>query len=57
MGNFLTWNVKRNPVLSVSFKGIWYDIGGLESYSEAQNWLEKRPQVFFRTALVLSDGQ
>ena len=43
MGNFLTWNVKRNPVLSVSFKGSWYDIGGLESYSEAQNWLEKRP--------------
>ena len=43
MGNFLTWNVKRNSVLSVSFKGSWYDIGGLESYSEAQNWLEKRP--------------
>ena len=42
MGNFLTWNVKRNPVLSVSFKGSWYDIGGLESYSEAQNWLERR---------------
>jgi len=43
MGNFLAWNVKRNPVLSVSFKGSWFDIGGLESYSEAQNWLEKRP--------------
>ena len=43
MGNFLAWNVKRNSVLSVSFKGSWYDIGGLESYSEAQNWLEKRP--------------
>ncbi|MBV68083.1 MAG: hypothetical protein CMG26_06995 [Candidatus Marinimicrobia bacterium] len=43
MGNFLAWNVKRNPVLSVSFKGSWFDIGSLESYSEAQNWLEKRP--------------
>ena len=43
MGNFLAWNVKRNPVLSVSFKGSWYDIGSLESYSEALKWLEKRP--------------
>ncbi|MDA9719632.1 sugar phosphate nucleotidyltransferase, partial [bacterium] len=43
MGNFLAWNVKRNPVYSVSFKGNWYDIGGLESYSEAQKWLETRP--------------
>tara|TARA_Y100000746_G_scaffold219870_1_gene217775 strand:- start:170 stop:904 length:735 start_codon:yes stop_codon:yes gene_type:complete len=43
MGNFLAWNVKRNPVHSVSFKGNWYDIGGLDSYSEAQKWLERRP--------------
>ena len=43
MGNFLSWNVQRNPVLSVSFKGTWYDIGSLESYSEAQKWLEGRP--------------
>ena len=43
MGNFLTWNVKQNPVYSVSFSGNWYDIGGLESYSEAQKWLERRP--------------
>lgn len=43
MGNFLAWNVKRNSVNSVSFKGNWYDIGSLESYSEAQKWLERRP--------------
>tara|TARA_B100001142_G_scaffold205950_1_gene204246 strand:- start:185 stop:919 length:735 start_codon:yes stop_codon:yes gene_type:complete len=43
MGNFLAWNVKRNSVHSVSFKGNWYDIGGLDSYSEAQKWLERRP--------------
>ena len=43
MGNFLSWNVKRNRVLSVSFKGSWFDIGSLESYSEAQSWLEIRP--------------
>lgn len=43
MGNFLAWNVKRKSVYSVSFKGNWYDIGGLDSYSEAQKWLERRP--------------
>ena len=43
MGNFLSWNVKRSSVLSVSFKGSWFDIGSLESYSEAQNWLRGRP--------------
>ena len=43
MGNFLSWNVKRNSVYSVSFKGNWYDIGSLDSYSEAQKWLERRP--------------
>ena len=43
MGNFLAWNVNQNPVYSVSFNGNWYDIGGLESYSEAQKWLERRP--------------
>ena len=43
MGNFLAWNVKRNSVDSVSFKGNWYDIGSLDSYSEAQKWLERRP--------------
>ena len=43
MGNFLAWNVKQNPVYSVSFSGNWYDIGSLESYSEAQKWLERRP--------------
>ena len=41
LGNFLTWNVKRNNVLSVSYRGNWYDIGDLDSYKEAQNWLSK----------------
>ena len=39
MGNFLTWNVKRNDVRSVAFIGTWYDVGGLESYEDAQKWL------------------
>ena len=41
LGNFLTWNVKRNNVLSVSYRGTWYDIGDLDSYKQAQNWLSK----------------
>ena len=43
MGNFLAWNVRKNPVYSVSFKGNWYDIGSLNSYSEAQKWIKDRP--------------
>ena len=39
MGNFLAWNVRRNDVRSVVFRGTWYDVGGLESYNEAQTWL------------------
>ena len=39
LGNFLAWNVKKNDVRSVAFRGTWYDIGGLESYREAQVWL------------------
>ena len=39
MGNFLAWNVKRNDVRSVAFIGTWYDVGGLESYEDAQKWL------------------
>jgi len=39
LGNFLAWNVKNNDVRSVAFRGTWYDIGGLESYREAQVWL------------------
>ena len=41
LGNFLTWNVKRNNVLSVSYRGTWYDIGDLDSYKQAQTWLSK----------------
>ena len=43
MGNFLTWNVKKNSVFSVSFNGNWYDIGSLDSYYQAQKWIERRP--------------
>ncbi len=39
LGNFLAWNVKKNDVRSVAFRGTWYDVGGLESYREAQVWL------------------
>ena len=39
LGNFLAWSVKKNDVRSVAFRGTWYDIGGLESYREAQTWL------------------
>ena len=43
MGNFLTWNVKKTSVFSVSFNGNWYDIGSLDSYYQAQKWIERRP--------------
>jgi glucose-1-phosphate thymidylyltransferase len=39
LGNFLAWNVRRNDVRCVSFRGNWYDIGDLESYKAAQKWL------------------
>ena len=39
LGNFLNWNIKKADVKSVSFQGIWYDIGDLDSYTTAQNWL------------------
>lgn len=41
LGNFLAWNISRSEVLSVSYRGIWYDIGDLDSYEEAQNWLSE----------------
>lgn len=41
LGNFLAWNIKRNEVLSVSYRGTWYDIGDLESYKAAQKWLSE----------------
>ena len=41
LGNFLAWNVRRNDVRCVSFRGNWYDIGDLDSYNAAQKWLIK----------------
>ena len=41
LGNFLAWNIKRNEVLSVCYRGTWYDIGDLESYKAAQKWLSE----------------
>ena len=41
LGNFLAWNVDRNEILSVSYRGNWYDIGDLDSYEAAQKWLVK----------------
>ncbi len=39
LGNFLAWNVDKNEILSVSYRGNWYDIGDLDSYEAAQKWL------------------
>ena len=39
LGNFLTWNVQRKDVRSVSFQGNWFDIGDLTSYQDAQIWV------------------
>jgi|TARA_B110000263_G_scaffold110606_1_gene96674 glucose-1-phosphate thymidylyltransferase len=39
LGNFLAWNIQEADVKSVSFRGVWYDIGDLESYNTAQKWL------------------
>ncbi len=39
LGNFLAWNIKKADIKSVSFRGVWYDIGDLESYNTAQKWL------------------
>ena len=41
LGNFLAWNVDKNEILSVSYRGNWYDIGDLDSYEAAQKWLVK----------------
>ena len=41
LGNFLAWNVSKNEILSVSYRGNWYDIGDLDSYKVAQNWLSE----------------
>tara|TARA_B100000029_G_scaffold395539_1_gene393342 strand:+ start:1754 stop:2479 length:726 start_codon:yes stop_codon:yes gene_type:complete len=38
LGNFLVWNINRADVLSISYRGTWYDIGDLESYNAAQKW-------------------
>ena len=39
LGNFLAWNIQKDDIKSVSFRGVWYDIGDLESYNAAQKWL------------------
>ena len=39
LGNFLAWNVDKDEILSVSYRGNWYDIGDLDSYEAAQKWL------------------
>ena len=39
LGNFLAWNIKKADIKSVSLRGVWYDIGDLESYNTAQKWL------------------
>ena len=39
LGNFLAWHIQKADVKSVSFRGVWYDIGDLESYNTARKWL------------------
>ena len=39
LGNFLAWNIDKDEILSVSYRGNWYDIGDLDSYEAAQKWL------------------
>lgn len=41
LGNFLAWNVGKHEILSVSYRGNWYDIGDLASYKLAQTWLSE----------------
>lgn len=41
LGNFLAWNVDKHEILSVSYRGNWYDIGDLASYKLAQTWLSE----------------
>ena len=41
LGNFLAWNVDKDEILSVSYRGNWYDIGDLASYKLAQTWLSE----------------
>jgi hypothetical protein len=40
-GNFLTWLHKRAPVFAYRISGR-FDIGGLDSYVECENWFQER---------------
>lgn len=35
MGNFISWLITKTDVYSFVHKGIWFDIGSIESYEEA----------------------
>ncbi len=41
LGNFLIWRIEQAAVIGHPHRGVWYDIGSLESYAEAQKWLEE----------------
>lgn len=40
LGNFLVWRIQQAAVLGHAYRGVWYDIGSLESYDAARSWLE-----------------
>ncbi|MGQ9582403.1 MAG: nucleotidyltransferase family protein [Thermoplasmatota archaeon] len=41
-GHFVAWLARRRPVHGLPFTGMWYDIGSLESYNEADRFLRER---------------
>ncbi len=42
LGHFITYLVERRPVYAWSFPGRWFDIGSLDSYSEADHYFGSR---------------
>ena len=42
MGHFMEWLHQRRKVLGYSFGGYWFDIGSLEGYKEADEFLQDR---------------
>ncbi len=41
-GHFVSWLSRRRPVHGLPFTGMWYDIGSLESYKEADRFMRER---------------
>ncbi len=39
LGNYLVWRIDQAAVVGHAYRGVWYDIGSLESYDAARRWL------------------